>query len=325
MQEYLSKTEKIQAYIKEVLDDEQKHSMKDIISYVDSKLKENGEFVFQINSYVNAAMRLLMKNEDYTKVSHGVYQKGGIPYTPTSKKADHKSDFEKMDIRSAMVAVKAYANSFEKLYAQKPPFSDMEVNEEAAYWAIKKHSLDVAKSLRENADKLFQMADAQYLNDRNLIIRKYFEECLSDGNPHKMNDIKDYIFSKMMENNEYNGERSSAYIYPAISSLVVEGGPYQKVARGVYQISKEIQQTDSTYSMDDVSKILDRGCNLAEKDIRSIVTAELYNAGEMADQIVSDIESSLDNVSYLIAFAEDYMDNREKIEQEEGMQGMSGM
>ena len=49
MQEYLSKTEKIQAYIKEVLDDEQKHSMKDIISYVDSKLKENGEFVFQIN------------------------------------------------------------------------------------------------------------------------------------------------------------------------------------------------------------------------------------------------------------------------------------
>ena len=72
MQEYLSKTEKIQAYIKEVLDDEQKHSMKDIISHVDSKLKENGEFVFQINSYVNAAMRLLMKNEDYTKVSHGV-------------------------------------------------------------------------------------------------------------------------------------------------------------------------------------------------------------------------------------------------------------
>jgi len=119
MQKYLSKTEKIQVYIKEVLDDEQKHNMKDIISHVDSKLKESGEFVFQINSYVNAAMRLLMKNEDYAKVSHGVYQKGGIPYTPASKKADLESDFEKMDIRSAMVAVKAYANSFEKLYAQK--------------------------------------------------------------------------------------------------------------------------------------------------------------------------------------------------------------
>ena len=76
--------------------------------------------------------------------------------------------------------------------------------------------------------------------------------------------------------------------------------------------------------MDDVSKILDRGCNLAEKDIRSIVTAELYNAGEMADQIVSDIESGLDNVSYLIAFAEDYMDRREKMEEEKGMT-MSGM
>ncbi len=325
MQEYLSKTERIQAYIKEVLNDEQKHSMKDIISHVDSKLKENGEFVFQINSYVNAAMRLLMKNEDYAKVSHGVYQKGGIPYTPASKRTEHESDLEKMDIRTAMVAVKAYANSFDKLYAQKPPFSEMEVNEEAAYWAIKKHSLDVAKSLRENADKLFQMADVQYQNERNQIIRKYFEECLSDGSPHKMNDIKDYIFSKMIENNEYNGERSSAYIYPAISSLIVEGGPYQKIARGVYQISKEIQQTDSTYSMDDVSKILDRGCNLAEMDIRSIAKGELYNAGETVDQITSDIESSIDNVSYLIAFAEDYIDHREKIEQEEGMQGMSSM
>lgn len=325
MQKYLSKTERIQIYIKEVLDDERKHSMKDIIAHVDSKLKECGEFVFQINSYVNAAMRLLMKNEDYSRISRGVYQKGGIPYISASKKAEQGSDFEKTDIRSAMVAVKAYANSFDKLYAQKPPFSEMEVNEEATYRLIKKQSLDVAKSLKENADKLFQMADAQYQNERNLIIRKYFEECLSDGNPHKMNDIKDYIFSKMIENNEYNGERSSSYIYPAISLLIVEGGAYKKVARGVYQISKEIQQTDSTYSMDDVTKILDRGCSLAEKDIRSIVTAELYNEGEIADQIASDIESSIDNVSYLIAFAEDYMDNREKIEQEEGMQGMSEM
>ena len=79
----------------------------------------------------------------------------------------------------------------------------MDTNEEASYWAIKKHSLDVAKSLRENADNLFQMADSQYQNERNLTIRKYFEECLADGKPHKMNDIKDYIFSKMMENNEY--------------------------------------------------------------------------------------------------------------------------
>ena len=171
---------------------------------------------------------------------------------------------------------------------------------------------------------MFQMADSQYQNERNQTIRKYFEECLSDGNPHKMNDIKDYIFSKMMENNEYKGERSSAYIYPAISSLIVEGGPYQKIARGVYQISQEIQQSDSVYSMDDVSKLLDRGWNLAERDIKAIVTAELYNAGEIAEQISSDIESCIDNVSYLIAFAEDYMDRREEQEVDQGM-SMSGM
>ncbi len=324
MQDYLTKTERIQSYIKEVLADEKRHSTKEIIEYVDGKLKENGEFVFQINSYVNAAMRILMKNEDYAKVAYGTYQKGGIPYTPSVKKMESESDFKKMDIRSAMVEIKAYANGFDKLFAQKPPFSDMEVNEEGAYWAIKKHSLDVAKSLRENADKLFQMADAQNQNERNLVIRKYFEECLSDGNPHKMNDIKDYIFSKMMENNEYNGERSSAYIYPAISSLVVEGGPYQKIARGVYQISKEIHLSNSTYSMDDVSKLLDRGFNLAEKDIKEIVSAELYNAGEIVEQISSDIESSIDNISYLIAFAEDYMDRREEHEEEQGMT-MSGM
>ena len=79
MQEYLTKTERIQNYIKEVLADEKKHSTREITEYVDSKLKENGEFVFQINSYVNAAMRILMKNEDYAKVAYGMYQKGGIP------------------------------------------------------------------------------------------------------------------------------------------------------------------------------------------------------------------------------------------------------
>ena len=74
MNEYMSKTERIQRYIKEVLADEKKHSTKEIIEYVDNKLKENGDFVFQINSYVNAAMRILMKNEDYAKVAYGMYQ-----------------------------------------------------------------------------------------------------------------------------------------------------------------------------------------------------------------------------------------------------------
>ena len=66
----MSKTDRIQGYIREVLVDEKKHSTKEIIEYVDSKLKENGEFVFQVNSYVNAAMRILMKNEDYAKVAY---------------------------------------------------------------------------------------------------------------------------------------------------------------------------------------------------------------------------------------------------------------
>ena len=56
MQEYMSKTDRIQGCIREFLADEKKHSTKEIIEYVDSKLKENGEFVFQVNSYVNAAM-----------------------------------------------------------------------------------------------------------------------------------------------------------------------------------------------------------------------------------------------------------------------------
>ena len=70
MQEYMSKTDRIQGCIREFLADEKKHSTKEIIEYVDSKLKENGEFVFQVNSYVNAAMRILMKNEDYAKVAY---------------------------------------------------------------------------------------------------------------------------------------------------------------------------------------------------------------------------------------------------------------
>lgn len=109
MHEYMSKTERIQSYIKEVLADEKKHSTKEIIEYVDDKLKENGDFVFQVNSYVNAAVRILMKNEDYAKVACGMYKKGGIPYTSASKRIESESDLEKIDVRSAMVSVKAYA------------------------------------------------------------------------------------------------------------------------------------------------------------------------------------------------------------------------
>ena len=122
MQEYLTKTERIQSYIKEVLADEKKHSTREITEYVDSKLKENGEFVFQINSYVNAAMRILIKNEDYAKVAYGMYQKGGIPYTPTPKGTEPESNLDKMDVRSVMVEIKSYANKFDELFAQKPPF-----------------------------------------------------------------------------------------------------------------------------------------------------------------------------------------------------------
>ena len=94
MQEYMCKTDRIQGCIREFQADEKKHSTKEIIEYVDSKLKENGEFVFQVNSYVNAAMRILMKNEDYAKVAYGMYQKGGIPYTPSLMRTESVSDLE---------------------------------------------------------------------------------------------------------------------------------------------------------------------------------------------------------------------------------------
>ena len=155
MNEYMSKTERIQRYIKEVLADEKKHSTKEIIEYVDNKLKENGDFVFQVNSYVNAAMRILMKNEDYAKVAYAMYQKGGIPYTPASKRIESESDLEKIDVRAAMVSVKAYAKKLEELFARKSPFTDMDTNEEASYWAIKKHSLDVGCHLQGILQSIF--------------------------------------------------------------------------------------------------------------------------------------------------------------------------
>ncbi len=141
-----------------------------------------------------------MKKEDYAKVAHGMCQKGGIPYSPATNKKEREDELDKLDFRSAMVSIKAYANKIEELFAQKSPFTYMDTNEEASYWAIKKHSLDIANPLKDIAGKVLQMGDAQYQNERNRIIRKYFEECLSDGNPHKMNDIKDYIFSKMIIN-----------------------------------------------------------------------------------------------------------------------------
>lgn len=328
MQEYLSKTERIQNYIKEILADEQEHSTKEIIEYVGEKLKQDRMYIFQIGSYVNAALRLLMKNGDYAKVAYGVYQKGGIPYTPIAH--ERESDLEKTDFRSTMISIKAYCGRIEALFSKKPPFEEMEVNEEAAYWAIKKHSLDVARSIRENVNMVLQLMDAQQTNTRNQAIRKYFREYMSDKKPHKMNDIKEYIFSCMVKNKEYNGERSTAYIYSAIKNLIEEEGEYQKISRGVYQIRTEqnVISDGTTYSMDDVGKLLNSGSTLSEQNIENLIRVEFAKIGISNEKIINriseDLESSINNTSYLIAFAEDYMDRREENEQDEGMK-MSGM
>lgn len=328
MQEYLSKTERIQNYIKEILADEQERSTKEIIEYVGEKLKQDRMYIFQIGSYVNAALRLLMKNGDYAKVAYGVYQKGGIPYTPIAH--ERESDLEKTDFRSTMISIKAYCGRIEALFSKKPPFEEMEVNEEAAYWAIKKHSLDVARSIRENVNMVLQLMDAQQTNTRNQAIRKYFREYMSDKKPHKMNDIKEYIFSCMVKNKEYNGERSTAYIYSAIKNLIEEEGEYQKISRGVYQIRTEqnVISDGTTYSMDDVGKLLNSGSTLSEQNIENLIRVEFAKIGISNEKIINriseDLESSINNTSYLIAFAEDYMDRREENEQDEGMK-MSGM
>lgn len=67
-------------YIKEVLEDEQEHSTKEITEHVDLKLKENGIYIFQIPSYIYHAMKDLISTGDYARIARGVYQKGGIPY-----------------------------------------------------------------------------------------------------------------------------------------------------------------------------------------------------------------------------------------------------
>ncbi len=224
-----------------------------------------------------------------------------------------------------MISIKAYARKIDELFTGKSPFEEMETKEAESYNAIKKHSLDVAKKLKINADKLLSMTDLRYENGRNGVIRKYFKECLADGKPHKMNDIKDYIFAKMKENGEYNGERSSSYIYTAVRTLVENEGEYKKVARGVYQIrsEQEVISGGSLYSMDDVGKLLNSGFTLSEKDIRNLISVELAKTGikneEIISQISDNLESSIDNISYLIAFAEDYMDRREEAEENQGI------
>ena len=66
----LPRTERMKSYIKEILSDGERHSTREITEYVDEKLKRNGDYVFQINSYVNAALRLLMKEGEYNKVAY---------------------------------------------------------------------------------------------------------------------------------------------------------------------------------------------------------------------------------------------------------------
>ena len=322
----LPRTERMKSYIKEILADGERHSTREITEYVDEKLKQNGDYVFQINSYVNAALRLLMKEGEYNKVAYGQYQKGGIPYTPVKHgNLDAESTLERNDINSVLVGIRAYVRGINEIFTQKPPFPEMDTEEKESYLKIKGSSLKTAKELREKVDELLSIQDSFSDSVRNSAIRKHFIKYLSDGKPHKMNDIKDYVFSQMMENGEYGGERNTAYIYSAIKSLVSEEGPYMKVARGIFQKAGEQVMTlkDTVFSMDDVARTLDRGFNLSEKNVEAIILSSINSKAKYIEDLATDIsqniETCIDNTSVLIAFAEDYMDRRQEENQEQGM------
>lgn len=329
MQKYLKRNERIQGYIKEILDDCKKHKTSEIVECVDKRLRDNGECIFQVNTYVNSAMKGLMIHGEYAKVAYGVYQKGGIPYTPTNEMQTERNRFP--DFNSVITAIRAYLSEFNRLFSEKPPFKEMDNEEEASYSTIKVCSLDAIKELRKSVNDVIAEIGSQEKNERNVAIRKYFMEFLSDGQPHRMNEISNYVFSKMIENGEYGGERSTAYIYWAINTMVDEEGAYRKITRGVYQknmMNKEVDK-DAVFSMDEVNELLDKGFDLLNSNIAGALKKE-YIKNDMCNDdgintILKNLEYSVDNISYLLAFAEDYMDNHEEVQYEQGMQGISGM
>lgn len=50
MQKYLKRNERIQGYIKEIFDNCKKHKASEIVEYVDKRLRDNGECIFQGNT-----------------------------------------------------------------------------------------------------------------------------------------------------------------------------------------------------------------------------------------------------------------------------------
>lgn len=325
---YLNQKATIKKYIQELLEDEQEHGTREIIEYVDSKLKENGIYIFQISSYVNAGLKDLITNDDYAKIAYGMYQKGGIPYIGRTQ--NEKSDIIKPNFKNTMLAIKSYARKYKEILAAPPPFGGMDSDESRSYQEIKKFLLDKSKNIETNVDAVLRLFYAENYNVRDRAIRKYFKEYLCDGKPHRMNDIKDYIFSKMIENGEYNGERSTAYIHTAIRNLIEDWGEYEKISRGVYQLkgSETKMIENSIYSMDDIAEQLDRGFDFLNSNTKYLLTQELKARGiednSLINQLFDDLESSIDGVSFLLAFADDYMYSRENLEQD-GIQGMSGM
>lgn len=134
----------------------------------------------------------------------------------------------------------------------------------------------------------------------------------------------------MIENGEYNGERSTAYIYTAIRSLIENDCKYEKVLRGIYRFRNNDTEIfeKSTYSMEDIVEQLDRGFDFLKSNMKHLLSQELRARGiednSLINQIYEDLESSIDGVSFLLAFADDYMYSREQLEQD-GIQGMSEM
>ncbi|MDO5576692.1 MAG: hypothetical protein Q4F84_06390 [Fibrobacter sp.] len=323
MQNCSTKKGKIQQCIKELLDDGLQHTAHEISDYVDKSLQENGEFIFQVNCYVNSAMKDLLAAGEYVKVARGIYQKDGIPYVPTQK---NKTNHRKIDFVNVMESIKGYARSIKTLFDSDSFMDEMSDSEQREYRSISEQSINIADELECGADKLLQIFNSHTGDDYNEKIRSYFKELLSDGKLHKMKEIQDYIFAKMGENNESRGERSSCHLHIAINSLITSDGMYQKISRGFYQkVDASIKnELNSRYSMNDVVKLLDKGSEFSNSDLSILFNKEYCKNGDkefqrLACELEENIEYCIDNISYLMAFAEDYMECREDNEQNAGM------
>lgn len=139
-----------------------------------------------------------------------------------------------------------------------------------------------------------------------------FKELLADGQPHKVNEVFDYI-NDQMEENGLNWRFSGSNAFAAIRRVILsKDNPYIRASRGVYQMEAPLHYRETMFSWSkaldcafELSQLLEAGLS-GQEALADMTAEEAENFNTLASQINDGVERVIDGMAILIAQLQDH-------------------